>query len=234
MIMGEEGHRPAYRVPASDAADTGIAPPRVLLDVVRRLRARERGYLASQLHDGPIQDLAAMALELAEVRRALRQSHSGEADAIERCVEAIGRKLGRLQDELWPFPRPGSGLVPALQRRTAWLLSTPLAVAVGEGATELPEADIEAVADLVELILAALGNTGPRDLTVAAVRASPDLIVLELTMLAQPGCDPDCADSAAAIATLRRLAVALHARADVPPDGRRLRVCVEMPRCPAL
>jgi hypothetical protein len=31
--------------------------------MVRRVRARERGYLASLLHDGPIQELAAVALE---------------------------------------------------------------------------------------------------------------------------------------------------------------------------
>jgi hypothetical protein len=231
--MGEEeGRYPAHRVPASDAADTATAAPRALLDVVRRLRARERSHLASLLHDGPIQDLAAMALELGEVRRALRESQSGESFAIEQYVDAIGRELGRLQDELWPFPRPGSGLVTALQRRTAWLVSTPLAVAVGEGAAELPEADIQAVADLVELILAVPGNTGAWDQAIAAVRASPDLIFLELTMMAQTGGDPDCADSAAAIASLRRLAVALHTRADLAPDDRRLRVCLEIPRCP--
>ena len=231
--MGEEeGQRPAHRVPASDAADTGTAAPRVLLDIVRRLRARERGHLASLLHDGPVQDLAAMALELGEVRRALGESQSGESDAIERYVDALGRELGRLQDELWPFPRPGSGLVTALQRRAAWLLFTPLAVAVGEGAAELPEADVQAVADLVELILAAPDTAGAWDQAIAAVSASPDLIFVELTMIAQPGRDPDCADSAATVGSLRCLEAALHTRADLSPDGRRLRVCMEIPRCP--
>jgi hypothetical protein len=228
----KKGAVPPMESPASDAADTATAAPHALLDVVRRLRARERSHLAGLLHDGPIQDLAAMALELGEVRRALREPQSGELDAIEQYVDAIGRELGRLQDELWPFPRPGSGLVTTLQRRTAWLLSTPLAVAVGEGAAELPEADIQAVADLVELILAAPGNTGAWDQTIAAVRASPDLIFPELTMMEQPGRDPDGADSAAAAASLRRLAAALHARVDLSPDGRRLRVCLEIPRCP--
>lgn len=227
----EEGQRPAHGFPTSDAAAAGTAAPRVLLDVARRLRARERAHLVGLLHDGPIQDLAAMALELAEVRRALRESPSDEPGAIERYVEAIGRELGRLQDELWPFPRPGSGLATALQRRTAWLLPTPLIVAVGEGAAGLPEADIQAVADLVELILAAPDDAGAWDQAIAAVRAGPDLVFLELTMMAQPGRDPDCADSAAAIVSLRRLAMALHAHADLPPDGRRLRVCTEIPRC---
>ena len=232
--MGEEeGPRPAHRIPAGNAADGGTSASRVLLDIVRRLRARERGHLAGLLHDGPIQGLATVALQLGLVRRALGESQSGESDAIELQVDAIGRELGRLQDELWPFPRPGSGLVTALQRRTTWLLSAPLAVAAGEGAAELPEADIQAVADLVELILAAApGHAGTWDQTTAAVRASPDLIFLELHMTAQPGRDPDCADSAAAIASLRSLATALHARADVLPDDRRLRISMEIPRCP--
>jgi hypothetical protein len=121
-------------------------------------------------------------------------------------------------------------LVIGLQRRTAWLLSAPLAVAVGEGAADLPESDIQAVADLVELVLATPGHAGAWDQAIAAVRASPDLIFLELNITAQPDRDPDAADSATAVASLRRLAAALHARADLPPDGRRLGVCVEIPR----
>jgi hypothetical protein len=228
----EDGQRPGHAALAGDAAGAGTATPRVLLDTVRRLRARERGHLAGLLHDGPIQDLATMALELGEVRRALRESQGDEPDVIGRQVDAISRKLGRLQDELWPFPRPGRSLVTALHRRTAWLLSTPLAVAVGEGAAELPEADIQAVADLVELILAAPGNAGAWDQTIAAVRASPDMIFLELNLTARPGGRPDGGDPEAAVASLRRLAAALGARADLPADGGRLRLCLEIPRSP--
>jgi hypothetical protein len=231
-MRDEDGQRPAHAVPAGDAAGAGTATPRVLLDTVRRLRACERGHLAGLLHDGPIQDLATMALKLGEVCRALRESHGDESDAIRRQVDSIGRELGRLQDELLPFPRPGSGLVTALQGRTAWLLSTPLAVAVGEGAAELPEADIQAVADLVELVLAAPGHAGAWDQTIVAVQASPGLIFLELNLTAQPGRGPDSRAPEAAIASLRRLAAALHAHADLPPDGRRLRLCLEIPRCP--
>jgi hypothetical protein len=229
--MGDEGrHRPTHMVPASDTADGPTAAPRALLDIVRLLRARERGHLAGLLHDGPIQDLATMALELGQMRRLLGVPQTDASDAVERQVEAIGRALGRLQDELWPFPRPGSGLVIGLQRRTAWLLSAPLAVAVGEGAADLPESDIQAVADLVDLVLATPGHAGAWDQAIAAVRASPDLIFLELNITAQPDRDPDAADSATAVASLRRLAAALHGRADLPSDGRRLRVCVEIPR----
>ena len=66
--------------------------------------------------------------------------------------------LCRLHDELWPFPWPGSGLIETLKQRTAWLLLTPLAVAVGEGVTGLPQADIQTVGDVTELILTGLGQ----------------------------------------------------------------------------
>ena len=123
-----------------------------------------------------------MALELGEVRRALGVPRSDESDGIARHVDAAGRELCRIQDELWPFPRPGSGLIETLKRRTAWLLATPLAVAAGEGVAALPEADVQAVADVAELILAGLGSAGAWDRPIIVVRADPDLIFLELNM----------------------------------------------------
>lgn len=237
--MGDDGARrpapvpaPAPAAPAGAAADAGTAAPPILLDMVRQLRARERGHLAGLLHDGPIQGLAAMALELGEVRRALGIPQGGEFDEIARQVDAVGRELGRLQDELWPFPRPGSGLTETLKRRTAWLLATPFAVAVGEGAAALPEADIQVVADVAELILAGLGHPGAWDRPVVMVRADPDRIVLELSMTPVPGGDPAACDPAAARAWLHRLAAAIGARADVGLNDRRLRIRMEVPRCP--
>ena len=67
--MSDEAARPpTYAALAVDADDAGSAAPSVLLDMMRQLRARERGHLAGLLHDGPIQQLAALALELGEVR----------------------------------------------------------------------------------------------------------------------------------------------------------------------
>ncbi|MGH3202576.1 MAG: hypothetical protein ACRDP5_11095 [Streptosporangiaceae bacterium] len=216
------------------------AAPQALLDMVRRLRGRERGYLASLLHDGPIQDLAAATLELGEVRRAAGAppsdepsgEPSGEPDGLARQVDAAGRTLCRLQDELWPFPRPGSGLIETLKQRTAWLLATPLAVAADEGAAELPDADVQAVADVTELILAGLGDAEAWDRPIVAIRADPDLIFLELNMTPAAGRDPASGGSAAAGAWLHRLAAAMQVRADAGLDDRRLRIWMEIPRCP--
>jgi hypothetical protein len=211
---------------ASATGSAGNLAPQALLDMVRRLRARERGYLAGLLHDGPIQELAAATLELSDVRR--------EPDGPARQVHAAGRMLCHIQDELWPFPRPGSGLIETLKQRTAWLLATPLAVTADEGAAELPEADVQAVADVTELILAGLGDAEAWDRPIVAVRADPDQIFLELNMTPPAGRDPASGGggSVAAGAWLRRLAAAVQARADAALDDRRLRIWMEIPRCP--
>ena len=180
----------APRAAAEDGVDAGTPAPHLLLDIVRRLRAQERGYLAGVLHDGPIQELAAVPLELAEARRAMGASRCDELGVVAQQVDAAGRLLRCLQGELWPFPRPASGLAAALSRRTTWLLAAPLAVDAGEGAAGLPEAEIEIVADIVELILVGLVGTQTPARALAAVRADEDLIFLEMDMTPAPGREP--------------------------------------------
>ena len=221
----EDARRPAPGAPAGTTASAGTPALHAVLDVVRRLRACERGHLAGLLHDGPIQDLAAMALELGI-------PGSDASAGIVRQVDGVGRELRSLQDELWPFPRLGAGLVETLKQRTAWLLAAPLAVAAGDGAETLPEADVQAAADVAELILAGFGTAGAWGRAVLTVRAGPELIFLELNMTPVPAGDPASAGPAAAGAWLRCLAAAIQARADVGLDGRRTRIRIEIPRCP--
>jgi hypothetical protein len=237
IVSDEDARRPAQGALAVHGP--GNAAPQALLDMVRGLRARERGYLAGLLHDGPIQELAAATLELDAMGAAVGAPPSDEPNGLARQqVHAAGRTLCRLQDELWPFPRPGSGLIETLKQRTAWLLATSLAVAVGDGAAELSDADVQAVADLTELILAGLGDAEAWDRPIVGVRADPDLIFLELNMTPAPGRDPApggsaaSGGSAAVGAWLHRLAAAIQARADVILDDRRLRIWMEIPRCP--
>jgi hypothetical protein len=207
-----------------------------LLDITRALRAAERGYLAGWLHDRPIQDLAAATLELGLARRAIGSAAGDELGVPERQVEAAGRSLRRLVDELSPFPRGGSGLAAALEQRTSWLLAAPLAVDLGPGAAGLPADEIEAVADVTELILLGVAadekpekpgepeafEAPPR--TLAAVRADRDVIVVELNTRLT------AADPSAITAWLDRLASAMGTRADTELRGSRLRVKVEIPR----
>jgi hypothetical protein len=145
-------------------------------------------------------------------------------------VETVGRSLRGLQDELWPFPRPASGLAAALNRRTAWLLATPLAVDVDEGAADLGKADIQVVADVAELILVGLVSADARAL--ASVRADEHLIFLQMNMTLGPVGDPASSGPAAARTSLRSLAAAIQVGVDVELHDRRLRVRMEIPRRP--
>jgi hypothetical protein len=145
-------------------------------------------------------------------------------------VDAAGRSLRGLQEELWPFPRPASGLAMAVNRRTAWLLAAPLAVDVGAGAADLGAAEIQIVADIAELILVGLVSAEARP--VAAVQADEHLIFLQLNMALAPVVDPASSGPAAARASLHRLAAAIQARVDVELHGRRLQIRMEIPRQP--
>jgi hypothetical protein len=219
---------PAPRAADEDGADVGTPAPQLLLDIVRRLRARERGYLADFLHDGPIQELAAVPLELAQAHRAMETSPGDELEVVARQVDAAGRSLRGLQEELWPFPRSASGLAATLKRRTAWLLATPLAVDVGAGAVGLREAEIQVVADIAELIL--VGLVSPETRALAEVGADENLIFLQVNMTLAPLGDPSSSGPAAARASLRSLAAAIQAGIDIDLHGRRLQVRMEIPR----
>jgi hypothetical protein len=237
--MSDDSTRwPAPGAAAEASSGAGTSAPHLLLDVVRRLRARERGYLADSLHDGPIQNLAAASLELAEARRVMGITPCDELGVAAQQVDAAGRSLRDLQDELWPFPRPASGLATALNRRAGWLLPTPLAVDAGAGAAGLPEAEVQVVADVVELILGTLVSAeAPAPArALVAVRADEDLIVLEMTMTlapgGAPGSGPASGDPAVAEASLRSLAAAIQAAADIGLHGGRVRVRLDIPRKP--
>jgi hypothetical protein len=220
---------PAPRATAQGGADAETPASHLLLDIVRRLRARERGYLADLLHDGPIQELAAVPLELDEARRAMGTSPGDELGVVAQQVDAAGRSLRGLQEELWPFPRPASGLAGALNRQTAWLLAVPLAVDVGAGAADLSAAEIQVVADVAELILVGVVSAEARAL--AAVQADEHLIFLQVNMTLASD-DQASSGSAAARAAMHSLAAAIQAGVDVEFHGRRLRIRMEIPRGP--
>src|SRR5438132_4343346 len=167
-----------------------------LLDFARRLRTCEREYLASLLHDGPMQDLAAATLELGAARRATGPVMADELAVPEQLVEAAGRSLRRLLDELWPASQATSGLAGTLARRTGWLLAAPLWVDTGEGAAGLLASEIPVVADVVELILLGAVSAEAPTRAAAAVRADEDLIVLELSMTPADGSDQPFGDPA--------------------------------------
>jgi hypothetical protein len=209
-----EAREPA-REPAGEPARE---PAWELLGILRTLRARERGYLAGVLHDGPIQELAAATLELTLAGPA--------AAAAEPRVQAAGRSLRRLMEELAPLaplgPLAGAdpGLAATLGRRTGWLLAAPLALDLGEGVAGLRAPEVEIVADLVELMLAGAVPAEAPARALAAVHADRELITVELHLSVTGDPSP----------WLRRLTAFLQVSGITELTGHRLRVRVELPR----
>jgi hypothetical protein len=201
------------------------------LDIARRLRAADRMYLAGQLHDRPIQDLAAAALELSVARRTAGTMASDEFDVVERLVEEAGRELHSIMDEIGYFSQPEPDLATALAGRTARLLAAPLTMVAGEGTGGLAATEVSAVADVVELIL--LGACAqPPVRAMAAVRADDQLIHIDLSLTPAVDGDQPFGDPAGVKESLDGLAAAMQAEADVQILEQRIRVRMNLPRPP--
>jgi len=208
----EEGHQPAAGQPAAWR----------LLDVSRRRRARERRAVADFLHDGPVQEVAATALELQWMRRSLPPGQAQAVDAAVRRLDSAAAGLRRLIDEEWRLAQSLSGLAiseltTVLQQRTAWLLTVPLEVDVGQ-ATKLRPDELPAVVDVAELILLAMA---PEEMTARArlvVAAGEPVILMTLTVW-PAGQDQLTADPPPVRQALERLAAALAASARFEPGA---------------
>ena len=203
-----------------------------VLNIARRLRVADRTYLAGQLHDRPIQDLAAAALELSVARRTAGTPASDEFDTVERLVEEAGRELRSMMDEIGSLCRSEPDLATALAGRTTRLLATPLTMVAGEGAGGLAAIEVSAVADVVELIL--LGAcVQPPVQAMAAVRADDQLIHVDLNLTPAVDGDHPCGDPAEMNEmkeSLDSLATAMQTQADVQLREQRVRVRMNLPR----
>ena len=228
--LGSDGSVP--RPDASASADAGTAAVWQLLEIVRGLRAREHGALADLLHDDPIQELAVAALEVSLARRTKEASEGKRFDMLEQRVDAAGRSLRCLLDELCSFPYAESSLAVALERRTAWLLAAPLIVDAGDGASGLLASEVSVVADIVELILLGTARAEESGRALASVRANEDLIFLELNLSVTADTHQPFGDQATVRAWLDGLSAAMRIRTDTELRGRRLRTRVQLPRQP--
>lgn len=214
--------RPAGIVPDSGVHHAASVPPgrkRVapaespswqLLGLTRRLRARERHELVDFLHDGPIQDLAAVILELQMLSRS---ASSGPAPRFGGLLERLDSAAGSLRwlvDGDWPFTGPETRLADALQRMT-WLLAAPATVDPEPG--PLTAVDVPVIVDIVELMLLELMPAGSPARAHVAARNQQGLIRIELTLTPAAGNHQVAGDPAAAEASLDGLACALGATA---------------------
>jgi CheY-like chemotaxis protein len=212
--------------PAGDAAQTWR-----LLRVARRLRARERHELVDFLHDGPIQELTAVTLELQMMCRSVPPAP--RLDAVLHRLSAAAGSLRWLVDGPWPFLEPEVRLAPALQQRTAWLLAAPVTVDADEHAAGLGTAEVCAVADVVELMLLGMVTAHPPAQAHVAVGTDEHMIQIDLTLTSAAGDDQAIGDPATARAALHELAAALGASLHARLRGRRWRARIGLPRQPA-
>ena len=198
-------HSPAPVLAAEHRAQAG---PQAwsLLCLTRLLRARERHELVDFLHDGPIQELTAVTLELQMTRRSMP-----DPAAIDRVLQRLDAAAGSLRwlvDGQWPFQAPETQLTAALRQRTAWLLAAPVTVDLGEPAACLAITEMQVVVDVVELMLLAM-VAGPPARAQVTLRAEAQLIRIDLTLMAAAGDDQEIGDPERARTALNYLASAL-------------------------
>jgi len=217
--------------PGGSRPAAGEAQTWQLLRVARRLRARERHELVDFLHDGPIQELTAVTLELQMMCRSVPPAP--RLDAVLHRLSSAAGSLRWLVDGPWPFLEPEVRLAAALQQRTAWLLAAPVTVDADEHAAELGTAEVSAVADVVELMLLGMVTANPPAHAHVAVGTDEHMIQIDLTLTSAAGDDQAIGDPATAQAALDELASALGASLQARLRGRRWRARIGLPRQPA-
>ena len=201
-----------------------------LLRLTRRLRAREHHELIDFLHDGPIQELTAVTLELQMISRSAPAAP--QFDAVIKQLNAASGALRWLVDGPWHSDQPETQLVPTLHERSAWLLAAPLTVD-GDEQADLVAAEIPVIADVVELMLLGMVTASPPAHAHVVVRADQRLIEIELTLTPAAGDDQAIGHPATAQAALDTLASALGACAHASLGGQRWQAQLALPRQPA-
>jgi CheY-like chemotaxis protein len=232
VVAPDTGARPAASVPPGEHRPTTDEPRAwQLLGLARRLRARERHELVDFLHDGPIQELTAVTLELQMACRSMPDA--SRFDTVLQRLDAAAGSLRWLVDGQWPFLVPETRLAAALQQRTAWLLAEPVTVDIDEQAAGLAATEVPVVIDVVELMLLGMVAAGPPARAHVVVRAEVHLIQIGLTLRPAAGDDRAIGDPALARAALDGLASALGTSAEAGLGGHRWRAQIALPREPA-
>jgi ActR/RegA family two-component response regulator len=221
---------PAASWPVPEPRPTaGGLPARPWLEIIRRLRTREREALVDDLHDGPVQELAAVTLALHLLRRSVPPDVAEHVDELKESLDKASRMLRSLIDGGWPFLREETQLTEALTERTAWLLATPLAVTLRREARLRP-AEVPGVADLAELMLFALADGQRPARAEAVIGVDGDRISIELIVTPPAGDEPPPGREASAASAVADLAFALGAEIQAEVCPQRGRAAVTVPR----
>ena len=198
--------------------------------LIRRLRAHERRELTDFLHDGPVQELTAVTLELQMMSRSQVAGQAGSGDATLHRLNAATASLRWLIDGLWPFPKPETNLVAALQARTAWLLAAPVTVDAGRLPAVLGAQEVAGVVDVVELVVLAMIPAGQPGRAHLMVRISEDVVQVEVTLTPMTAGGTLAGDPSSAQVSLDDLRGALGVPVLATFSERRWRSRITLPR----
>jgi DNA-binding response OmpR family regulator len=198
--------------------------------LIRRLRAHERRELTDFLHDGPVQELTAVTLELQMMSRSPDSGQAENAEATLHQLSAATASLRWLVDGLWPFPKPETDLAAALQERTAWLLAAPVTLDAVWAAAMLGAREVAGIVDVVELMLQAMIPAGQPERAHVMVHVSERLVQIEVTLTPVAEGGRLTGDPQAVRVSMDDLGGALGARILVTLSERRWRARTTLPR----
>ena len=202
-----------------------------LLRLSRRLRSRERHELTDFLHDGPIQELTAISLELQMMSRTA--APAARFGAVLRQLETAAGSLRWLVDGDWPFTEPETRLGATLQRRTGWLAGQ-VTVDTDDRLARLSTGEVPVIADVVELMLLGMVTAHPPTRAHVAVRTDDHRLHIELFLTSATGDDRPIGDPATARGALEELACALGATSNASLGERHWRAQIALRRRRAL
>lgn len=223
---------PAEAHPGGNGQPTGEPQAWQLLRLSRRLRSRERHELTDFLHDGPIQELTAISLELQMISRTTEPA--ARFDAVLQQLETASGSLRWLVDGDWPFTEPETRLATALQRRTGWLAGQ-VTVDADDRLARLSVNEVPVIADVVELMLLGMVTASPPARAHVVVLTDEHHLHIELFLTSADRDDRPIGDPATATAALEELASALGGTSDASLGERhwRAQIALRRRRAPA-
>jgi len=220
---GDRAHLAGDGTPGTAAAQAWQ-----LLGVIRRLRERERQELVDFLHDGPLQGLTAVALDL-QMARSEAAVPAPRLEAALRELKTAAGSLRWLVDGHWTSLMARTTLADALRQRTEWLLAAPATVHADAGAATPTAAEIPVIVDVAELMLFGILPASPPMRADVAVRAEADEIRIDLALTADRD-EPPADHPSAVQAALGELASALGAAAHADVRDQPWQARLVLPR----
>jgi CheY-like chemotaxis protein len=183
-----------------------------LLGMMQRLRAAERAAIADFIHDGPIQDLAAVLLSVQAITRLPPSDLAPHVAELGHHLDAAAGSVRQIVDDGALPIQVEAELCGLVQRRTAWLPFSPVTAEFQRTSAApgtAPGTEAPVIAEILELALFALADLAPPGRADILVQAGETVLEILLTLTPVDAIAEGAGDAAAAQASLAGLAEAL-------------------------